>query len=302
MLYRQDRAWVSPEAENAPKPTATQRTIHPTARPSPTSSPSPTETPPPTETPTATPTATPTNTPTPLPTPDGAARQVRVPILMYHHIAAPPPNADPIERDLSVTPQDFEAQLQWLAQNGYTSISLYDLTYALTLGWPLPDKPVILTFDDGYRDAYDNAFPLLQKYGFKGTFFVLTEFIDQGWPGYLTWPQIEEMSAAGMDIEPHTKTHPDLRHRSHDFLIWQILGSAQTVEAHIGRTPRFFAYPSGHYDAAVIGVLKEIGLWGAVATHQGTIHTTDSLYELKRVRIRHSDTLYSYAIKLTWDF
>jgi len=237
-----------------------------------------------------------------LPTPDGQARQVRVPILMYHHIGVPPPDADPFRLDLSVTPADFEAQLQWLAQNGYTSMNLYDLLYVLAQGRPLPEKPVILTFDDGYRDAYENAFPLLQKYGFKGVFFVLTEFVDENMPDYLAWNQIEEMNAAGMEIEPHTKNHPDLRGKSHDYLIWQMLGSAQTVEAHIGRFPRFFAYPSGHYDAGVLAVAQEIGLWGAVTTHQGTIQISDRLYELKRVRIRYSDTLHSFVSKLGWDF
>jgi len=273
-----------------------------TASPVPSATPIATMTATATDTPPPTQTVTPSATATPWPTPDGLPRQVRVPILMYHHIAVPPPDADAIERDLSVTPADFEAQLQWLAQNGYTSISLYDLVYALAQGKPLPPRPVILTFDDGYRDAYENAFPLLQKYGFKGTFFVITEFIDQNYPDYLAWSEVDVMNSAGMDIEPHTKTHPDLRGRDHDFLIWQILGSAQTVEAHIGHFPRFFAYPSGRYDAAVLQVVQKIGLWGVVTTQQGTIHASNGLYELKRVRIRNSDTLDSFALKLGWDF
>lgn len=303
VFYSLGRYWVISEADHVSRPTPTPR---PTLTPTPTATPSPSPTAsatlPPSPTATPTPSPTPTPTPTPWPTPDGVIRQVRVPILMYHHIALPPPGADAIERDLSVSPQNFEAQLQWLAQNGYTSIRLYDLVYALAQGRPLPEKPVIFTFDDGYRDAYENAFPLLQKYGFTGTFFVLTEFMDQNLPQYLSWSQAEEMSAAGMDIEPHTKTHPDLRWRDRDFLIWQILGSAQTVEAHTGRFPRFFAYPSGHYDANVLQIVREIGLWGALTTQQGTIHTSDVLYELKRVRIRHSDTLETFAIKLAWDF
>jgi peptidoglycan/xylan/chitin deacetylase (PgdA/CDA1 family) len=298
IFYSLGKYWFQAEADAAPKPTATPR---PTRTHAPSPTPIATETPVPTDTPTATP-VPPTYTPTPLPTPDGATRQLRVPILMYHYISEPPPDADIYRRDLSVSPQNFEAQLQWLAQNGYTPIRLYDLLYALTLGWPLPERPVILTFDDGYADAYEHAFPLLQKYGFKGTFFVVTEFVDRGLPGYLTWPQIEEMSAAGMDIEPHSKTHPDLRRRDHEFLIWQILGSAQTVAAHVGHTPRFFAYPAGHYDAAVLDVLKEIDMWGAVAVTQGTIHASDAPYELKRVRMRYTDSLPVFVFKLNWDF
>ncbi|MEJ2560810.1 MAG: polysaccharide deacetylase family protein [Anaerolineae bacterium] len=129
---------------------------------------------------------------------------------MYHYISEPPAGADVYRQDLSVTPADFEAQLSWLRSQGYEGITLTDLVYHLALGWSLPDKPVILTFDDGYRDNYTNAFPLLKKYDYVGTFFLVTRPIDEGDPAYLTWDMVKEMHQAGMVFGPHGYRHYDL--------------------------------------------------------------------------------------------
>jgi len=141
------------------------------------------------------PTLTPAPPPTPWPTPDGQTRTVRVPILMYHYINTPPPNADAIRRDLSVPPERFREHLAYLKSQGYQTITLHDLVYALTRGTPLPPKPIILTFDDGYEDNYTNAFPILQEFGYIGTFFIITNNPDTGRPGYMSWDQLREMYA-----------------------------------------------------------------------------------------------------------
>lgn len=276
-------------------PTATAT---PTQTLTPTSTLTPTQTRTPTNTPTGTlpptDTATPTETPTPvlLPTPhDAYSWTLKVPILMYHYISTPPDDADAIRKDLSVSPENFRAQMAYLAENGYTTIDLYDLSLAIADKRDLPAKPVIITIDDGYRDNFDNAFPILQEYGLKATFFVLTDPIDQNNPVYMTWEMIETMSAAGQRIEPHTKTHPDLSGQERDFVIWQILGSQQTVAAHIGYTPRFFAYPSGRYDDQTIDVVQELGFWGSVTTAGGKWHGFKDRYEWTRMRIRGTTPL-----------
>jgi peptidoglycan/xylan/chitin deacetylase (PgdA/CDA1 family) len=218
---------------------------------------------------------------------------------MYHYVSELPPQADRYRIDLTVTPADFDAQLAWLAQNGYHTITLYDLYNHLAAGYPLPDKPIILTFDDGYTDAYDIAMPLLQKYGFAGTFFILTGPADFGGGGqYLDWNQIVAMSSAGMDIELHSREHYDLRNRSNDFLVYQLLGGKQSIEAHTQKPVHWLAYPSGRYDAAVIRVLKSADFWGAVTTQPGQTHTTAGLFELPRIRIRGADTLKIFAEKI----
>jgi len=268
----------------------------------PTPTPTATWTPTPTFTPTPTPTSTPTPTPTPLPTPDGVVREARVPILMYHHIAVPPPDAGAIRRDLSVTPQDFEQQLRYLKKAGYHSITLHDLIYYLTIGQRLPGKPIILTFDDGYRDNYTHAYPLLKKHGFVGTFFLITAPIDQENEGYLSWDQVKEMSAAGMEFEPHTYTHPDLRGQPVDYVVWQIMASKEAIEERTGKTARFFSYPSGRYDQQVVDVLRSAYFWGAVTINQGDRQSSEHPFELKRIRVRGSDTLDDFVMKLHLDW
>lgn len=311
---------AAPAGHNATGPTDTAGnplpTQTPTATPTPSATPSPTSTPTttwtatpsstptatasPTDTPTSTPTHTftPTATPTPLPTPDGTLRVSRVPILMYHHIATPPPDADAVRRDLSVSPARFEEQLRYLREAGYTSITLRDLVYHLALGWPLPERPIILTFDDGYRDAYTYAYPLLKKYGFVGTFFLVTAPIDQGNPEYVSWAQVVRMHEGGMEFGAHTYTHPDLRGKTVDYIVWQVVGSKEAIEARIGEPVRFFAYPSGRYDRLVVDVLRSAHFWGAVTTHNSSAVRSDNLFRIPRIRIRASDTLQSFIRKV----
>jgi len=231
-----------------------------------------------------------------LPTPSGTySWTLMVPILMYHYISAPPADADVYRIDLSVTPDNFRAQLAWLRDNGYTAIDYYDLTMAIVGYSELPEKPVLLTFDDGYLDNYTNAFPLLQEYGFKGTFFVITEFIDSGREGYMTWPMIEEMARAGHRIESHSRTHPDLTEKDRDGLIWELLGSQQTLAAHIGYTPRYFCYPGGDYNEQTIALLRELDFWGAVTTANDTWHSYNERFEWGRLRIRNDTTVAELA-------
>ncbi len=227
---------------------------------------------------------------------DDTRRRIRVPVLMYHYISVPPPDADTYRLDLSVTPDQFAAQLVWLRDNGYTAITLDDLYAALMHGARLPFRPVVLTFDDGYADAYDHAFRLLRKFNMVGTFFVITDTLDARQSGYLTWDQAREMAAAGMSIQSHTRSHPNLAEGcDYDCLVWQILGSVEAIEAQIGQRPRFFCYPGGQYNDAALTVLKQVGIVGAVTTQSGTLHTSDRPLELKRVRMRGTTTISDLA-------
>jgi len=227
---------------------------------------------------------------------DETRRRLRVPILMYHYVSTPPPDADRYRLDLSVTPDQFAAQLRWLRDHGYTAVSLDDVTRALRAGTRLPPRPVVLTFDDGYADAYQHAFPLLREHAMTGTFFVVTEWLDQARPGYLTWDQAREMAAAGMSIQSHSRTHPDLtRGCDYDCLVYQVLGSVETIEAEIGVRPRFFCYPSGRYNAAAMTVLEQVGIAGAVTTGGGTLHVSERPLALARVRVRGTTDLDDFA-------
>lgn len=256
------------------------------------------ETVPPTDTPqkstdaTVVPTATPT--PTEVPLPDEAD----VPILMYHYVSRLPAGADQYRRDLTISPEAFEAQLQYLGEAGYHPVTLTDLYLYLTEGYPLPEKPVILTFDDGYRDAYEVVFPKLLDHGFPGTFFVLATPAHQESEAYLTWSQMKDMSDAGMDIQAHGRDHVDLRGRPYDYLVYQVLGIREAIEYHTERAPRFFCYPSGRWDSDVIAVLESAGYWGAATTEYGWTHAREDLFEMARLRVRGGESLESFATKL----
>lgn len=275
-----------------PTPTDTPT---PTATPTPTLTPTATVTPSVTLTPSITPTHTATFTPTPLPTPDGVERGARVPILMYHYVSIPPDDADIYRINLSVTPEALREQMVWLHDNGWETITLYDLIYALALGWELPEKPVILTFDDGYVDNYENAFPILEEFDFVGTFFILSGPTDREDPAYMTWEMLHEMSEAGQDIEVHGREHVYLSERDYDFLVHHLLGPAEGIEAHLGYYPRFLAYPSGQYDDNTIAVAQSAGYWGATTTHSGVGHDSWTPFELERLRIPGDITLGEFA-------
>lgn len=296
---------AAPAASTPIAPTATLPSVPAvTATPPLTAAPSATATRTPAPAATALPSPSPTATVTPTrgPTPDGVVRTLRVPILMYHYVSRPPANADIYRRDLSVTPERFAEHLRYLHDTGYTPITLDDLLYALSEGRPLPQKPVILTFDDGYADTYENAFPLLRAFGFTGHFFIITDFVDQGRAGYLSWPQIEEMSAAGQRFGSHSRDHPNLSNQPVDYLVWQALGSKEAIEEHLGYHPRWITYPSGKYDRETIAVYHSAGYWGGLTTQQGATHTLDEIFELHRVRVRGTHTADDLATLLALDW
>ncbi|MDX1995216.1 MAG: polysaccharide deacetylase family protein [bacterium] len=219
------------------------------------------------------------------PQPDGTLRRIRVPVLMYHYVSPLPPQADDVRIGLTVSPETFRTHLLYLQAEGYTTISLYDLHTALLTGEPLPPKPIVLTFDDGHIDHYVTVFPLLREFGFTGTFFIITGRADAGDPAYVSWAQIAEMAAAGMSMEAHTKRHMDLRQRDYNFLVYEILGSIESLQAHTGQPTTMFAYPAGRYDDATLAVLESLNVWRAVTTEPGTAHTTDNRLQVPRLRI-----------------
>lgn len=222
--------------------------------------------------------------------PDGASRSVQVPILMYHYLSIPPDNADIYRRDLSVSPALFAAHLDRMLAEGYSVIPLYDLIAHLTQGTPLPPKPVVITFDDGYRDNYEYAFPLLRERNLPATFFIVMEFINQERPEYLTWEMVREMAAGGMDFEVHGVDHTTLRGRSRTDLEFQALRSYETIRNLLNYQPRFVSYPAGEYDQQTIEVFQSAGYWAGFTTVQGATHSSDRLFELERVRVRGTTT------------
>jgi peptidoglycan/xylan/chitin deacetylase (PgdA/CDA1 family) len=157
---------------------------------------------------------------------------------------------------------------------------------------------VVITFDDGYSDLYEYAFPLMKQYGFTGTIFMITDFHDAAKAGYLTWAQALTMARAGWRLESHTKTHPSLEGESLDFQRDQLRGSMTALQKQLGYAPRFFAYPYGKFDQNSIKVLQEVGYWGAVTTNIGRQHSYSASLTAPRVRVNGSTTLAEFAMFL----
>jgi peptidoglycan/xylan/chitin deacetylase (PgdA/CDA1 family) len=291
---------ASPDVLALPVQTST-RTATPTLPPTATATatPRPTATSTPTVLPSVTPTPLPTATPTPTPfihpASDGVTRTVNVPILMYHYISVPPSLTDSLRVGLSVPPENFDAQMNLLSEHGFHTVTLLDVYRYLQNGQPLPPNPIVLTFDDGYLDNYQFAFPILKKYGFIGTFFILSGPIDFANPNYMTWDMVKALSDSGMDIELHSRDHFDLRNRSFDFLVFQLVGGRQTIEAHTGKPIHFMAYPSGKYDAAVLRFLPSANFWGAVTTQEGRLHSIQDALTWTRLRISGRASLQGFA-------
>ena len=211
---------------------------------------------------------------------DGSS--VSVPILMYHHVG-PLLNTDAVASDLTVSIADFESQIQYFKEKGYASVSLAQVYSAVAFQIPLPPKPVVFTFDDGYQDVFENAIPILEKYGFTGTFAIATELL--GRPSYAVWDEVLEAQKSGMEIVSHTENHLDLtsdKYSDKD-LNREIFGSKQVLEEKLGTSIDFFVYPYGKYNDKVVGLVKAAGYKLALTTafglqvHEQTLLTTPRL-------------------------
>src|ERR1051326_2607541 len=182
-----------------------------------------------------------------------AGRQsVRVPILEYHYIRVNPDPRDRLGFNLSVTPADFTQQMSWLAANGFHPIDFDDLRHYLLGGGTLPARPVILTFDDGYRDMYTTALPILLSHGFEAVSYVVSGFLNA--PRYITDEMMLAMDADGIEIGAHTVSHADLTKVSPANLQHEVYDSKSELEALLGHSVLDFCYPSGKFDDSVIRV------------------------------------------------
>jgi peptidoglycan/xylan/chitin deacetylase (PgdA/CDA1 family) len=226
---------------------------------------------------------------------DHKPRVLHVPILMYHYVSQPPADADKVLKDLAVLPEDFEKQVNWLKEQDYKTISPDDLIAALWQGKPLPPKPILLTFDDGYWDAYAIVYPILKAAGYTGTFFVVTDWVDAARKGYLNWDMAREMVQGGMYIESHSRTHLDFRNRDHAWYIDQIGGSIKAIETHTGVRPRYFCYPFGGYDDVAIRELRAAGIVAAFTENDSRYEYAANTMRLPRIRIRGAMTLTQFA-------
>jgi peptidoglycan/xylan/chitin deacetylase (PgdA/CDA1 family) len=214
---------------------------------------------------------------------------VRVPILMYHYIRVNPDPNDRLGFNLSVTPDDFARQMDWLAANGYHPIDFDDLRGYLLGQGGLPDRPLILTFDDGYRDLYTAAYPVLRAHGFKAVSYVVSGFVNS--PSNVTAEQVLEMDANGIQIGAHTVSHADLTRLDGANLWREVADSRAALEGLLGHPVLDFCYPSGRVNDAVVRAVQAAGFQTATTTQPGLLHTAADRYLWTRVRVDGGESL-----------
>lgn len=204
-----------------------------------------------------------------------------IPILMYHEVSTGP--------DLMwVSDQNFRAQMQYLHDNGYQTITLTQAAELLT-GHYDTSKKVVLTFDDGYSTFYANAWPVLKEFNQTATLFVISSLV--GNPEYVTWEQIRFLNSQGIEIGGHTRTHPLLPTLTTQTAISEIKGGKQDIEAQLGRNISSFCYPTGKYNSQIVQQVKAAGYTAAVTMVQSKAVSTDNILLLPRWGVYQTDRL-----------
>ena len=202
-------------------------------------------------------------------------------VLNYHQINDKDKNA------LTVTVKDFEDQMQYLSENGFTTITPKEMTEAFKNNEKLPQKSVIIAFDDGYQDNYDNAYPILKKYGFSATVFVITGFV--GKSGYLTWDEIREMQEGGVTFASHTVSHKSMTDLTDNELKKELVDSKAKLEEELKSHVEFMAYPTGTYNLHIAQIVKDAGYKAAFTIKYGNVDKASNIYALERVPIFHTE-------------
>jgi len=199
----------------------------------------------------------------------------------------------------------FDAQLQWLASRGYKSVGLDAVRDCLTGGAPLPPRWVSITFDDGWRDNYTQAFPLLARYGFCATMFVVTGWIRTGPPGNspdetMSAEELVELAAAGMTIGSHTATHPRLTSLDDAAIGQEMCQSRDALAAILGAPPRWLCYPYGNWSERVERQAQAAGYAGACSTMRDNRPRVQQLFHLPRVMVMNDTTPARLGYMLSW--
>ncbi|MFH8345685.1 polysaccharide deacetylase family protein [Streptomyces sp. NPDC018045] len=221
-----------------------------------------------------------------------------VPILMYHAVAHAPARAT---LDLSVTPEAFAEQMAVLDDGGFTPLTTAGLAAAWRRGGPLPERPVLITFDDGYEGVHRHALPALVRYGFAATCFVSTGWLrgpydtGGGLDTMLDWDQVRRLAAAGVEIGGHSHTHPQLDQLSDDRLWFEVTRCKQLVADELGAPPVSFAYPYGYSSHRVRRAVRGAGFRQSLAVGNTLAGRCQGPYALARLTVRRSTGTEEFA-------
>ncbi len=222
-----------------------------------------------------------------LPTPD---QPLSIPVLVYHHIRPTTGYAKTTwSWKMSVTPSVFERHMQWLADKGYTTIDLDTLACIMARTCGMPEKPVVITFDDNNRSQYELAFPVLRRHGFTGVFYLVANRLEN--KANILREEVQEMASAGMDIQSHTMTHAWLTSRTPEQLTWELAESRRILEEFTGKPVRHVAYPSVMHNATVRARAQELGYVTGSIMDPRNARDTDDRFKLPRIMMTDDTVL-----------
>ena len=231
----------------------------------------------------------------------------RIPILMYHSISCTD-NAK--FRPFTVSPASFAEQMAYLQAHAYTALTVTQFVSSLAQKeTTLPERPVILTFDDGFADFFAQALPVLKHYRFVATLYVATAFVNgtsrwlqhmgEGVRPMLTWKQLAEISSRGIECSAHSHSHPQLDTLHRTTAEYEIVQSKKLLEHHLSKEVRSFAYPFGYYTPRLQQLLREAGYTSACAVRHAMSSQTDDPLSLARLMVRADTTIEEFAALLT---
>jgi len=225
-----------------------------------------------------------------------STEKLKLPILVYHIIRPSYESDSPAVKNIAHTPEIFDAEMKYLDDAGYHVVSFGNLENYYRIGKSLPKKPIIISFDDGWNNQYQYAFPILEKYHFTATFFVFTNPIGIN-KSFITWEELRNMRDAGMTIGSHSRSHPYLTRISDPTKLWnEIRGSKEKLEKELGVPVTEFAYPFGQYTPSIVAMVEKAGYKSARGDryYRGE-QTARRLYELDAMNA--PTTLSSFAQK-----
>jgi peptidoglycan/xylan/chitin deacetylase (PgdA/CDA1 family) len=216
-------------------------------------------------------------------------------VVMYHRVDAAVPG-DSTSQRLTVSPLQFAAELRSIHRLGLHTIGISELARDVETGQS-PARAVLLTFDDGYSDQFQYAFPILEHFGDRATFFVNVATI--GTPNHMTWEDVDAMSRAGMSIECHGMSHADLAALSTTAQTYQIGRCVAALSAHLQNAVLAYAYPSGAFNAQTLPLERRAGLLFGFTTDPRFQTDPQSPYELTRIRVLNgmSDTFFTHLLE-----
>lgn len=230
-------------------------------------------------------------------------KAVRVPILYYHRVEDRLPPAK------GVSPPAFAAQMEYLRKKNYQSISFEQLGDYFIKGQPLPSRPVIISFDDGYLDNFTRALPILKKNGFRATIFLVSDYIGQRseWAGctgedlapLMSREQLLILDKEGFELGGHTRRHPELTAIPPEQARREVEEGKHDLENLLQRPVRSFAYPFGTFNPEVIDLVRKAGFTTARTVHTDNTHRLEDLLTLHCVKLNGRTPWLKFKYYLT---